>query len=100
MTNNPEAQAAQHGFKLRTVSFIDSRSSRAENSAVPAEAGTRGPPQCRIIVEVAPLLVVLLDQFQFPGAPQSLDPLLPHGWIHDSTGGTGCDAPTSVRCIA
>jgi hypothetical protein len=42
--------------------------------------------QDELIVKVTPLRIVLLNQFQFPGAPPILDPLLPrdrilHGFV-------------------
>jgi hypothetical protein len=43
---------------------------------------------------------VLLNQFQFPGAPSSLDPPLPHGWIYVYTGGTGRGTLISGPAIA
>src|ERR1700730_2668825 len=55
-------------------------------SVVPAKAGTQGLPMTRtlqrqFLIKITPLRVVLLDQLQFPGAPPSLDPLLPNDGI-------------------
>ena len=37
--------------------------------------------QRQFLIKITPLRVVLLDQLQFPGAPPSLDPLLPNDGI-------------------
>src|SRR5437867_1082925 len=43
---------------------------------VPAKAGTQGQTLSRqLIIEVAPLRIMALDQFELPGAPPFLDPL-------------------------